>query len=431
MTKACEKSVRRGDKTMKGWQRVLLCLLVMAGLVFAPRVARAGGDDDYAGGEVVVTLKAGASIAAVGARYGTSVVEQLPGTTIYLLRLPAGLSVEQALKQMQGDRDIQSAEPDYSIRDPEAQQFSLAFDGEDALPDDNFGNNLDARYLGQLAVARIGLPQALTRTRGAGVVVAVLDTGVDASHPALAGRILTGWDYVDGDADPSDLPNGRDDDGDALVDESAGHGTFMAGIIALVAPDARILPLRVLDSDGRGSVFRLARAIMYAVDNRVQVINLSLSRQRDIQLLEDAVSYAVAHNVVVVAAVGNRRLDDHSGSVLYPAAYPAAVAVAATDGDDLKAAFSNWGKETDLSAPGTSIYSTYLNHGYAWWSGTSSATALVAGGMALLRAEHPGWSASQVIGRLKETAVNIDALNYRDLRGKLGAGRINLDAATR
>ncbi|MBI2865646.1 MAG: S8 family serine peptidase [Chloroflexi bacterium] len=424
-----KQEVRRGTRRLPDVpfisSLVLACLLVFFFISPALADKPAGMPADS---EVVVKLRDGESIEKLNARFGTSTVRRISGTSIYLLS--TDVSAAQMVETLKGDRSVVQAEENATIKSPEAQQFSLAFDGQYAQA--TSGDDAPALYKGQWAVARTRLAQAQTLATGRGTTVAILDTGVDLAHPALAGRLTAArWDFVDGDGDPSDLPNGVDDDGDGYVDEATGHGTFLAGIVALVAPEAALMPVRILDSDGTGTVFNLAAGIRYAVDHGADVVNVSLGMNRSSHVVEDGVDYAHAKNLTLVASGGNRSPKERSGSVLYPARYANAVAVAATDSDDLKASYSNWGKETDLSAPGSGIYSTYWNGGYAWWSGTSMSAAFVSGGVALVKGLHPDWTGDAVVSRLTHAAVNIDQLNYTQYRGKLGAGRIDFYAAVR
>ena len=143
----------------------------------------------------------------------------------------------------------------------------------DGAPDD--AGSDPAVWRNQSASQQLQLSKAHELSEGDGTLVAVLDTGVERSHSALAGLLQPGWDYVDDDPDPSDSQNGRDDDGDLAVDESFGHGTFVSGTVALTAPKARIMPMRVLNSDGRGNLFVVAEAITDAVKAGADVILLA------------------------------------------------------------------------------------------------------------------------------------------------------------
>ena len=219
---------------------------------------------------------------------------------------------------------------------------------------------------------------------GTNIVVAVLDTGIDATHPDIRGRVLPGIDLVNDDAIPQDGPEPGQPDG-----PEEGHGTHVSGIVLLVAPESKILPVRVLDVDGRGETFMLAYAIDWAVANGADVINLSLGLDADAMVLKTAIANAQRHGVLITAAAGN----DNVVTPQYPAVYPGVVAVTALDEANHKADFANYGADwIDLAAPGVSITSTIPVSGdimYAPWSGTSMAVPFVSGAAALLRQHFP------------------------------------------
>ena len=188
-----------------------------------------------------------------------------------------------------------------------------------------------AKAEGQIALSQINVPQAQAYSTGAGTVVAVIDTGIYLNHWFLADAIAPGGiDLVGGDLVPNDEGDGIDNNGNGLVDEGVGHGTFIAGLILLVAPDAKLLPIRAQDSDGGGWSFIVAEAIYRAVDAGADVINLSLSIPKKSMVLGDAIEYAASAGVVVVAAVGN----DAQKLRLYPAALKGVIGVAAVDSDN-------------------------------------------------------------------------------------------------
>jgi subtilisin family serine protease len=233
----------------------------------------------------------------------------------------------------------------------------------------------------QPAAEHLQLAAAHVLSTGAGITVAVLDTGVDAGHPALAGRVLPGWNYVDDNADASDVA-------DAGGASEVGHGTFVAGIVSLVAPDARILPLRVLDGDGNGNMFTLAEAIGDAVADGADVINLSLGTayQYRSHLLSDAIAAATRAGVLVVAATGN----DGTDKPHYPAQQAQVLSVSALDPSDTAlAGFSVWGGWVDVAAPGEDVMGPLPGDRYAVWAGTSVAAPFAAGEAALIRSLKP------------------------------------------
>ena len=246
-----------------------------------------------------------------------------------------------------------------------------------------------AAYRNQGAFAQVQLAGALKVEQGEGALVAVLDTGLHLAHPAFAGRLAAGLDVVGDDVTAQDEGPGF----------GWGHGTHVGGIVAHMAPKAKILPVRVLDANGRGNTFTLAYAIIWAADQGADVINLSLGADGGSRALEDAVAYAHAQGAVVVAAAGN----EGTATLQYPAGFAGVISVAAVDSANRKAAFSNYGDWVDLAAPGVGITSTVPftagtvvsgtavgaspsagSPGYAAWSGSSMSTAFVSGAAALL-----------------------------------------------
>jgi subtilisin family serine protease len=272
----------------------------------------------------------------------------------------------------------------------------------------------------------LNLEAVHAQSRGAGIIVVVLDTGIQSSHPALQGRLTAvRYDFIDDDAIPEDMGNGVDDDGDGLIDEAVGHGTHVAGIIALVAPDAQIMPVRVLNSDGRGDIFRVAEGILFATENGAHVINLSLGSANDSDLLEEVIEEAKEdHGVVFVAAAGNLNTTDEQ----HPAEEDEVLAVSAIDEFRRKAAFASYGDWIDVVAPGVGVYSTVPANAYAYWSGTSMSTPFVAGQAALMRSRAFQTPAKTIQSLIRTTARPVEDANPQYV-GKLGYGVIDPLAA--
>ena len=238
-------------------------------------------------------------------------------------------------------------------------------------------------------------------TRGDGVVVAVVDSGVDGTVPQLRGRVLSGVDVVTGGRADSDC---------------VGHGTFVAGIIAAasrpdsglagIAPEATVLPVRITSSADSDEVSArtLAAGIRTAVDRGARVVNVSASTLTPAPELTAAVAYAADRDVVVVASSANGAAENDP--VTYPAAYPSVIAVGAVDAAGERARFSQSGPYLSLAAPGVDVVSLGPGGPGHWQgSGTSYAAAFVSGAAALVRAYHPDLSAEQVAHRLKITAT--------------------------
>lgn len=351
----------------------------------------------------------GATLAAINQTYNTTTIRTLSlSRAIYLLETPPNTDLEQLAQTMTADTRILYAEPNRPTDAPEAiGRETFVWGGQD-----------DGPYTGQYAPEMLGLPAAHALSQGAGVVVAVIDTGVQLNHPELAPRLTAARiDFVDGD----DVPEDEFGDGNNY---GAGHGTHVAGIIRLVAPQAQIMPIRVLDTDGRGYSATVAEAILFALENGANVINLSLGMPYESDLLEDIIEDATEEGVVVVASAGNL----NSTQKQYPAATECVISVTAVDANRVKADFASYGEWLLLSAPGVGIYSTLPVNGYGSWSGTSMAAPFAAGQAALLLGLNPGLNVVQVADLLGGTAVNLNPFNPGYVN-QLGAGLIHIAAS--
>ncbi len=390
------------------------CTLILA-LALPPFIA-SGDDfnDDYRPGEIIVTLRAGANINQFNARNGTFTLETLPGTTTYRLGLQAGADVELKLNEIASDPDLISAQPNFEHQSPEVRQRSLAFIDQRSLA--FIDGQSPVNFYGQPPALRVRINEAHQISRGAGVKVAVIDTGIDFYHPLLAGKIIGPYyDFAANDPSPVD----------ELTGPGGGHGTFVAGLIALAAPDARVMPLRAFGSDGRGSSFNIARAIRHAANYGAHIINMSFGLLDEDELIENAMEYAEARKVVLVASAGNANLEQ----VNYPAMDDATIAVTATNSwNDYKASFANYGLSVDVSAPGAGIYSAFPGNRWAWWDGTSFSTALISGEAALLLAPNLALDRNVLRGKITGYGQPLDAIN-NNYAGKLGSVRADFRAA--
>ncbi|SCL21067.1 type VII secretion-associated serine protease mycosin [Micromonospora nigra] len=274
----------------------------------------------------------------------------------------------------------------------------------------------------QWQLDELGARMAWRTSTGRGVVVAVIDSGVDASHPDLAGQVLPGLDLVSpaGTADP----------------DPVGHGTTVAGLIAGrhddsrgvvgLAPEAKILPVRVLDEENRyDDALIVAKGVRWAVDNGARVVNLSLGGTGDSPALAAALDYAFARDVVVIACTGNVATSSNA-KVWYPAREPGVIAVSGLE----RASENLWsgaitGRATALTAPATGLVGARPG-GYWRVQGTSFAAPLVAATAALVRARYPEMPAGEVVNRLLATARDIGPAGRDD---RFGYGRVDPAAA--
>lgn len=364
--------------------------------------------------QIVVQLNPGYDVATVAAMYGldpaplSQFQTGVPPVTNYLLRIVDGSTVTDKVAQLNADAlRIAYVEPNYNAGAPEAARPSWSVG-------DSYANVMAGRKAvnTQWARSRIRLDEAQQMTRGVTsdghpIVVAVLDTGIDLNHPAFAGRLVQGHDYVDNDDDPSE--EGSTELG------PYGHGTHVAGLIAMVAPDAKIMPIRVLGVDGRGNFWNLALGIKYALAHGANVINLSLSTTNSSECIRrlfydelDGQDGVALTGAVLVAAAGNSGADVRE----YPAAVSpnpnqvqrsgrCVLSVAASNMNDGLTVFSTRGTWVNLMSPGERIISSVPYNHYGMWAGTSMAAPIVAGEVALVRAMNPSAEPKDVVTHIK------------------------------
>ncbi len=404
----------------------------------ASRLALGQVEDPAVAGKAVVRVMPGSSIGAAIAELNAAAAPAvftvadttLSSRRLYLLSFspPCEEPLDACLVKQVLDQPATAArewgELLYAGHDPEGRTGSVWF----------YTGGGDTFYNGQFVGPALGLPAAQARTTGESTVVAVLDTGIDPAHPALSGVVEPGgFNFVAGSDETHDPVNG--------------HGTFVAGLIHFVAPDAALLPVVVLDGQGAGDAWGFTCGMFYAIDQGVDVINLSLGTTYESNAAEAALAEATGLGIAVVAAGGNQGVEEPEE---FPAAEEGAIGVAAVDHLDVKAAFSNYNEEFFICAPGTSlpqpgepdgydpahtVFSTLPGGQYGFYDGggTSLSTAMVSGAVALLRAQHTDVPASlggldRIRCLLERSAVNIDAIN-EPYAGMLGAGRLDAGRA--
>ena len=362
----------------------------------------------YAPGELLVKYKSSVHAAATEfyrTQWDINILRRFKTTRAQYLKLPKEMTVKEALEIFKDDPNVEYAEPNY-YRHSSFTPDDTYFDRQWGLH--NTGQNVNGAS--GTADADIGAPEAWDITTDGGTfVIAVVDTGVDYSHPDLYDNI---W------SNTGEIPdNGLDDDGNGYVDDVRGwdfvsndnapmdlndHGTHVAGIAAAkgnnaigitgVCWAANIMPLRFLDENGIGTVADEISAIDYAMENGAHIINASFGSYADSKFEYDAISSANSAGILFVAASGNDSLNNDA-SPFYPASYNLAniISVTATDQDDNLSLFSNYGAASvDVGAPGENILSTIPGAGYQFARGTSMATPHVAGLAALIWEDNPG-----------------------------------------
>ncbi len=385
---------------------------------------------EFKPGEILVRFTTGVRFTTTQRmleRYSVTTIRNLYNSDVQLLRVPEGRELE-IVAALNADPGVVYAEPNYVY-----QAFDL-------VPN-------DPSYNKQWAHTIIQSPGAWGITTGnTDIIIAIIDSGVDTSHPDLASKLVAGHDFVDDDNTPSD---------------ANGHGTHVAGIAAAVTNNgvgvagmawgARIMPVRVLDNKGSGYNADITAGITWAYQNGADILNLSLGGTSYSQTMQDAINAAHAAGSLVVAAMGNCRYATGNCStanpIQYPAAYNNVMAVAATDSGDSYAYYSQYGAHCDIAAPGgelsrlgdpNGIYSTlptyavymttyygFLNN-YDYLQGTSQATPHVSGLAALIWSMNPTLTPDEVQSLIEQTAVDLGPAGKDQ---DYGWGRINPYAA--
>jgi thermitase len=404
--------------SLQSWCAWLLAAAMVLGFG-APGSARAATEPEVVPGQVLVGFRAPAAFEKVSeeaAREVGQLVRRQRRLGAARVRLRAGLSLRAAMERLARRSDVAYVEPVYVRRAA-------------AVPN-------DTAYAFQWALPKIQADLAWDRWEPKSqITIAILDTGVDLTHPDLAGVLVRNAQgtVVNFNAlTNSTVPGAANDDN--------GHGTHCAGIAAarinnvlgiagvvgwnpsIPASDSyvSILPVKVLDHNAYGNDADVAEGILWAVDQGARVINLSLGGEAASTTLANATDYARERGCVVVAAAGN----DGVSKRFYPAANTGVISVGATDSSDVLAAFSNWGSWVKVAAPGSLIYSTYPGGTYATISGTSMAAPHVAGEAAAIFSQNPGLTSTQVEEIILTSVDPYVRYNGRQLGS--GAGRINV-----
>lgn len=351
-------------------------------------------------GQFLVQFKpqvAAAQRAAIAAQLGAKLVDRVAALDVDVLEFPAlsaksdPKAAESVLQALKANPDVVYAEPNYILQ--------------------AYWTPNDPGVSQQWAWDRIDAYEAWDVTRGSpNTIIAVVDTGVQRSHPDLDGKIVPGYDFVDGDTAP---------------DDGNGHGTHVAGTAAAetdnatggagMCPECRIMPVRVLNNSGSGTLANVANGIIWAADNGAKVINLSLGAPTGATTLQNAVNYAWNRGAFLACAAGN----ENTSAPSYPAYYSNCFAVASTTSSDTRSSFSNYGSWVEVGAPGSNIYSTWRGSTYNTISGTSMATPHVAGLAGLLASQ--GLTNAQIWERIMQTADKIPGTGTYWTGGRINA----------
>ncbi|MCX6566372.1 MAG: S8 family serine peptidase [Candidatus Aminicenantes bacterium] len=390
-----------------------------------------GADVPYVPGQILVKFKSdvpAAYRAATLVLNDSRAVGWISTLDVYTVQISADASVEEKAAAFAGDPGVLFAEPNYVCRAAATPNDNL-FKYQYALS--NTGQRIGdvpGSPQGKIS-ADIKACQGWEESPGDdSVTIAIIDSGVDLTHPDLVNKITgPGRDFVNDDFDATD---------------DFYHGTAVAGIaaadtnntegIAGVAWNAGILPVKVLNADGAGTAARVSEGIIWAAEQGARIINLSLEFDAASQTLLDAVRYAFNRGCILVASAGN-----DNGAVKFPAAFDAYVlAVAATDYNDEVWASSNSGPEVDVAAPGLDVLTTvptwFFGGGalpYGYVDGTSMAAPHVSGLAAILKSQKPWLSAAEIMEIIRFSADDVNGATSPGIDESIGYGRINMEKA--
>ena len=348
--------------------------------------------------ELLVIFNKGISkkeIEIINKKMGVKVIKHNPKLKYYRVKIPPNKTLDQMREKYKNTGKVQTAEPNYTV-----STFSTK-------PNDVYLER-------QWGLEKIKAFKAWEITKGnPDVIIAILDTGIELTHPDLVNKIVKPYNAINPDLS---------------VDDDNGHGTTIAGIIgaeannnrgiAGIAYNCKIMPIKVLDFEGEGKYSDVADGIIYAVDNGAKVINLSLGGYGYSYILRIAVEYALDNNCIIVAYVGNDNVSD----LVFPAAYNGVIGVTASDSGDAIPLYCNKGVYVDVSAPGESVYTTDLDNKYDYERGTSLASGYVSGLAGLLLSLYPNYSYEEIQQIIYNSADVIGKDSYND---EYGVGRIN------
>lgn len=374
---------------------------ILAALILRPITGVLAAKTDASPNEIIVKYKVNVTDAeknGIHSRLQARLEKKLSKLNLDILKVPQ-TERDIILQALRHNPSVEYAELNYK-----AKAFSVTND-----------SSLSQQWgLFKIDAANSATTSAWDVTQGSPTVkIAILDTGIDESHPDLSGKVVAHANFTDSTT---------------VLDEN-GHGSHVAGIAAAVTNNSTgvagtsyntsLLSGKVLSADGSGYYTWIVNGIVWAADQGANVISMSLGGSSPSQALQDAIDYAWSKGTVVVVAAGN----SGSSSPSYPAYYPNAIAVAATDSNDAKASWSNYGSWVDVAAPGVSIYSTYKNSSYATLSGTSMATPFAAGEAALIWAAGLCSTNACVRSQLEQTADSIPGTGSNWIWGRINAYR--------
>jgi subtilisin family serine protease len=366
--------------------KAIIQLLIINALTLIPQKLSA---ENPTPGQVVVQIDWGIPIEPFLIEFGGISLDTIIDINTFLVGFPDSLPIDTVIQILLPQQGVLLVQPNFSFGVPEINQISQSF------PDEFYPSFLKGEsppdFYEQPGSYALGLDSAHLLSTGTDVVVAVIDNGLDFTHPLFEGAVAdTGYDFVGNDPMPTEVEGSM-----------YGHGTFVAGLVLLTAPDCRIIPLRAFDENGMGNSFYVTKAIYWAIDHGVDIINMSFGMYQEDPVMSLAIQDAWQQNIVMVASVGN----DSTAQPMYPAVLPEVMAVSAIDTLELVAWFSNYGSHVDVCAPGVNIYSCLAGQ-YDWgtWSGTSFSAPFASGVAALILEYIPSFNIDDIYETIRQSA---------------------------
>lgn len=339
---------------------------------------RTAGSERWARGRIIVMPRAGLpahEFSRILDEHGGK-ARKIGQSQLYVVDLPANESEKAVAARLAQHPHLKIAEIDHL----ESPEF---------VPNDPY-------YFSAWHLQKIGAVEAWDHSLGAGVTIAILDSGIDAAHPDLATRLVPGWNFYDNNSNTSDV---------------YGHGTIVAGTaaaasnnsigVASVSGQSKIMPIRVTDTSGGGYSSMIASGLIYAADHGVRVANVSFANMPSRSAVVSAAQYMKGKGGLVVVAAGNSGIDEGFAPTT------AMIPVSATDGNDIRAGWSSYGRYVAAAAPGVGIWSTAMGSGYGSYSGTSVASPVAAGVVALMMSANPTLPNGDVETSLYSTALDL------------------------
>ncbi|HWP30127.1 MAG TPA: S8 family serine peptidase [Fimbriimonadales bacterium] len=365
---------------------------------------------------LICRLAPGADAKQIAVDYGLTLIDTTDPAPFVYYQVPDGVDPDLIQQDMLDDPRIIWAEEDQTVIMPEhigaGKGTTIGVVGDSkTFYEENKNVLQQIEYV----------PPSFLSSYNRRVRVAILDTGISPYQPILLFRVVAKLNVVEPNEQPWDLPKNTDSDGDGEKDEGVGHGTMVAGIVAMLSPTTQLVVVRVADSDGYSTAWRIIKGLAFAVINGAEVANVSLGSEQQVKALSDVLDWTDENGLVICAPVGN---GNHEGAD-FPARYSESICVTGVDPYDIKASFSNWDGTAESAAPATGIVSFWWDGTMGIWSGTSFGSPFVVGALAAgLSHIKPVLIPDVIRDIVNESGDNIDGLNP-NYEQKLGT-RLNM-----